>query len=69
MHYRAISSITPAARILDGMLGAELAAVVPDLLLAQYRVVLLRPCLCKIHGLSALEVDVVLKGFAPGMPL
>jgi len=38
--------------------------VVSDLLLAQYRVVLLRPCLCQICGRSALEVDVVLKGFA-----
>jgi len=55
---------SPVARILDGMLGAEFAFVVSELLLAEYRAVLLRPRLCKLHGLSVAEVDVILTSFA-----
>lgn len=51
---------SPVARILDGMLSARFAFVVSQALLAEYRAVLLRPKLSKLHGLSEDEVDAVL---------
>ena len=51
---------SPVARILDGMLSASFPFVVSEALLAEYRAVLVRPRLCKLHGLSEAEVDVIL---------
>jgi predicted nucleic acid-binding protein len=55
---------SPVARILDGMLSARFACVVSEELLAEYRAVLLRPELCKLHGLSEHEVDTILTDIA-----
>ena len=51
---------SPVARILDGMLGAAFACVLSEPLLAEYRAVLLRPHLTKLHGLSETQIDTVL---------
>lgn len=51
---------SPVARILDGMLSAAFAFVVSEALLAEYRAVLVRPKLRKLHGLSEAEVDAIL---------
>lgn len=55
---------SPVARILDGMLGAALPFVLSEALLAEYRAVLVRPRLCKLHGLSEAEIDVILVDIA-----
>ena len=55
---------SPVARILDGMLSATFACVVSETLLAEYRAVLLRPKLCKLHGLSEQEMDTILTDIA-----
>ena len=55
---------SPVARILDGMLSAAFAFVVSEALLAEYRVVLVRPKLRKLHGLSEAEVDAILTDIA-----
>ncbi|QDL35943.1 putative toxin-antitoxin system toxin component, PIN family [Rhodoferax sediminis] len=55
---------SPVARILDGMLAATFAFVVSEALLAEYRAVLLRPKLCRLHGLSEAEVDTILADLA-----
>ena len=55
---------SPVARILDGMLSATFAFVVSEALLAEYRTVLLRPKLCKLHGLTEPEVDTILTDIA-----
>ncbi len=52
------------ARILDGMLRAAFPVVLSEALLAEYRAVLLRPRLCKLHGLSEPEIDVILVDIA-----
>jgi putative PIN family toxin of toxin-antitoxin system len=57
-------SDSPVARILDGMLSAAFVFVVSEALLSEYRAVLLRPKLCRLHGLSANEVDTVLTDLA-----
>jgi predicted nucleic acid-binding protein len=54
----------PTARILDGMLGAAFPFVVSEALLAEYRAVLLRPALSRLHGLTIAEIDTVLIGLA-----
>ena len=54
----------PTARILDGMLAAAFAFVVSEALLAEYRAVLLRPGLSRLHGLTITEIDVVLVDLA-----
>ena len=54
----------PTVRILDGMLAAEFASVVSSQLLAEYRDVLCRPKLRKLHGLSAEEIETVLTELA-----
>jgi len=55
---------SPVARILDGMLCATFPFVVSEALLAEYHAVLVRPKLCKLHGLSVTEVDVILTDLA-----
>ena len=55
---------SPVARILDGMLAAAFAFVVSEALLAEYRSVLVRPVLRKLHGLTIAEVEVVLTDLA-----
>lgn len=55
---------SPVARVLDGMLAAKFAYVLSEPLLAEYRAVLLRPHLIKLHGLSEAEVDTVLQELA-----
>ncbi len=47
----------PTARILDGMLAAAFPYVVSTALLAEYRDVLTRAKLRKLHGLSVTEVE------------
>ncbi len=61
-----ISSQTdsPVVRILDNMLSAAFPFVVSTALLAEYRNVLLRPKLTKLHGLSAEQIDIVLTELA-----
>lgn len=51
---------SPVARILDGMLAATFRFVVSEALLAEYRTVLERPHLVRLHGLSSAEVDTLL---------
>ena len=51
---------SPVARILDGMLGAAFPFVVSEALLAEYRTVLVRPSLRKLHGLTISEVEAML---------
>ena len=46
------NATSPVARILDGMLGAAFPFVVSEALLAEYRAVLVRPALRKLHGLK-----------------
>ena len=55
---------SPVARILDGMLGAAFPFVLSEALLAEYRAVLMRPRLGKLHGLSEAEIDVILVDIA-----
>ena len=55
---------SPVARILDGMLGAAFPFVLSEALLAEYRAVLVRPRLCKLHGLSEAEIDIILVDIA-----
>ena len=52
--------ISPVARILDGMLTAAFPYVVSAALLAEYRTVLARPGLRKLHGLAIAEVETIL---------
>jgi len=47
----------PTARILDGMIQGQLIFVVSTALVAEYRAVLLRPRVAKLHGLSVVQVD------------
>ncbi len=55
---------SPVARILDGMLSAAFAFVLSEALLAEYRAVLVRPHLRKLHGLSEAEIDMILVDIA-----
>ena len=55
---------SPVARILDGMLGAAFPFVVSEALLAEYRTVLVRPSLRKLHGLTIAEVETILTDLA-----
>ena len=55
---------SPVARILDGMLVAAFPFVVSEALLAEYRAVLVRPILRKLHGLTIAEVEVILTDLA-----
>jgi uncharacterized protein len=51
---------SPVARILDGMLAAAFPFVLSEALLSEYRAVLARPHLVKMHRLSADELDTIL---------
>ncbi len=55
---------SPVARILDGMLSAAFPFVMSEALLAEYRTVLVRPVLRKLHGLTVAKVDSVLTDIA-----
>jgi predicted nucleic acid-binding protein len=50
----------PTARILDGIVHGKFAFVLSLALLAEYRGVLLRPRICRRHGLTAAQVDTIL---------
>ena len=50
--------------VLDDMLIAAFPFVVSEALLAEYRAVLIRPHLCKLHGLRIAEVEAVLTDLA-----
>ena len=51
---------SPVARILSGMLAAAFSYVISEALLVEYRAVLLRPKLRKLHGLAVAGVDTIL---------
>ena len=51
---------SPVARILDGMLAAKFPFVISEALLAEYRIVLERQALRKLHGLSAGEIETLM---------
>jgi uncharacterized protein len=55
---------SPVARILDGMLAAAFPFVVSEALVAEYRTVLVRPNLRKLHGLTIAEVEAILTDLA-----
>ncbi len=55
---------SPVARILDGMRAAAFPFVVSEALLAEYRTVLVRPTLRKLHGLTVAEVEAILTDLA-----
>ena len=55
---------SPAARIVDGMLAAAFPFVVSEALLAEYRAVLVRPALRKLHGLTVTELELLLTDIA-----
>ena len=55
---------SPPVRILDAMLDGEIIYVLSPDLLAEYRAVLLRPRISKIHRLAVDEVDVLLTEIA-----
>jgi len=54
----------PTAAVLDGMLAGAFLFLLSDELLAEYREVLLRPGLRRLHGLGEGEVDVILEELA-----
>jgi len=51
---------SPVARILDGTLSAAFPFVISEALLAEYRAVLLRPHIQRLHGLTVEEVEAIL---------
>ena len=55
-----MDSLSPPAKILDGMLGGHFRYLLSAELLGEYREVLLRPRIRRRHGLSAEEIDLVL---------
>lgn len=55
---------SPVLRILDGMLAAAFPFVLSPALLAEYRAMLMRPKLAKLHGLAAEQIDTVLTDLA-----
>ena len=58
------SSDSPTCRVLHAMLSGAFPFVLSPTLLAEYRNVLLRPAIGKLHGLSADQVDVILTDLA-----
>ncbi len=56
------SSASPVARIVDGMQGARFAFAASEPLVAEYRNVLARPALMRLHGRSPRELETVLVG-------
>ena len=57
-------SHAPTAVIVDGMMSGRLRALLSTALLAEYRRVLLRPRVARIHQLTPAEIDTVLVGLA-----
>ena len=55
---------SPVARILDGMLSAAFPFVLSEQVLAEYRAVLTRPDLQKLHGMAVTETDILLTDIA-----
>lgn len=55
---------SPTARILDGMRRGAFPFLLSDQLLAEYREVLLRARIRKLHGLAANEIDLILTEIA-----
>lgn len=55
---------SPVVRILDDMLSGALTFALSEVLLAEYRNVLLRPKLMRLHGLSPDDIDVLLTDLA-----
>lgn len=55
---------SPVARILDGMLAARFPFALSEALLTEYRTVLLRPAIRKLHALSEDEIDTLLVDIA-----
>lgn len=55
---------SPVVRILDGMLRAVFPFVVSEALLAEYRTVLVRPGVRKLHGLTVAQVEAILTDLA-----
>ena len=51
---------SPVARILDGMLRPSFRFALSEALLAEYRGVLLRPKLSRLHQLAESEIDTIL---------
>jgi len=51
---------SPTARVLDAMLDGSLFYLLSAELLREYRNVLLRPRLARLHGLNELEIDQLL---------
>lgn len=51
---------SPVSRILDGMLAAGFSFVLSGALIAEYRSVMRRPALRKLHGLTDDELDEIL---------
>jgi len=51
---------SPVARILDGMIAAAFPFVLSEALLAEYRIVMARPKLRKLHGLDDERIDAIL---------
>ena len=58
------SDTSLVVRVLDGMLAASFPFVVSEALLAEYRTVLLRPPVRKLHGLTVAEVEIILTDIA-----
>ena len=58
------SAASPVARVLDGMLAAAFPFVLSEALLAEYRAVLVRSALRKLHGLTVAEVETLLTDIA-----
>lgn len=54
------NDVSPAARILDGMVAAAFPFVVSEALLAEYRTAVVQPKLRKLHGLTITEVETIL---------
>jgi predicted nucleic acid-binding protein len=55
---------SPVARMLDGMLGAAFPFVLSGALISEYRSVLLRPVIRKLHKLTVAEVEFILTDLA-----
>lgn len=51
---------SPVARIFDGMLAATFPFALSEALLAEYRSVLVRPAMRRLHGLTIAEVETIL---------
>jgi len=54
------SSLSPVASVLDAMLSGTLVFLLSPALLHEYRSVLLRPKLAKLHGLTEIQIDQLL---------